>query len=165
MTTETTRGEVWTMQDWVILTVYLLLPWLAVWLFGERDRFREAIPGGLLVVIMAMTLDELGSHYGLWRYPLNPFEQTAISLPFDLVSFSAEGILISGKALNGHLQTWFWVIGVALANGAAEVLALKYTRLAHYPAWTPLASIPIYVVLFWITIWFTRWLWRPKNAT
>lgn len=50
------------------------------------------------MVIMAMTLDELGS-YGFWRYPFNPFEQTAISLPFDLVSSSAEGILINGKAL------------------------------------------------------------------
>lgn len=154
--------EVASVRDWIIFILYLLLPWLVLWILGERDRFREALPGGLIMVIMAMTLDELGSHYGFWRYPLNPFEQAAISLPFDLVSFSAEGILINGKALNQPNRAWSWVISLALANSAAEFFAVRYTRLAHYPAWTPLASVPIYVLLFWITIWFTRWFWRPK---
>lgn len=152
------------MKDWIILGAYLVLPWAAVWLFGDRERFREAVPGGLVMVIMSMLLDELGGHYGLWRYPIDPFPATAISLPFDLIAFSAEGILISQRGLRHPRQAWFWVIGMALANGLAEVVALRYTRLVHYPAWTPLASVPIYVLLFWVTILFTRWLRRPNRT-
>lgn len=153
------------MRDLLLHISYMLVPWLAVWLWGERARFREAVPAGLLMVALTTTLDELGVHAGLWAYPAKPFSTTAVHIPFNWLSFNAEAILINQKALAQPGQTWAWVAVISLGNAAAEEIALRYSSLLAYPRWSPWYSIPVYVLLFWLTIWFTRWLWRPRTLS
>jgi hypothetical protein len=146
--------------DWTVLVLYTVGQWIGLWLLGDRRRFRQAAGAGILFALIASFLDDVGVSFNLWQYPEQVMPLTTGNGVWNIVGAAPEAIFLSEVALGRPKQLWWWVLGLALANAGAEYFALATTHLMRYPRWSPLFSIPIYVLMFWVTIWYTRWVWR-----
>lgn len=141
---------------------YTLAPWGALWLLGTREKMRESMAGGVLFALIAYVLDTLGTQLGLWIYPIKVGHLLSGNMIWNVVGAAPEAMLILQKDLQNPGQTWWWILGISLANAGAEVFALSTTHLMAYPRWSPLVSIPIYIGCFWLVVHFTRYLWRAE---
>jgi hypothetical protein len=147
--------------DWTVLICYTIGPWAALWLLGDHRHFRRAVGAGLLYALIASVLDDYGVSLDYWRYPEQPIPLLTGNAVWNIVAAAPEAIFISEVALGRPRQLWPWTIGLAMANAAAEFFALLTTNLLDYPHWSPLLSLPVYLAMFWVTIWYTRWVWVP----
>jgi hypothetical protein len=145
------------------MVVCTLGPWLVLWLLGDRRQFRRAVGSGILFALIASYLDDAGVSAGLWWYPEQPVPAMMGNALWNIVAAVAVATLVVVKALARPHQTWFWVIGMSLASAGVEWFLLVATDLLAYPGWSPLLSIPCYILLYWIIIWYTRWVWRPPH--
>lgn len=102
-------------------------------------------------------------------YSKQPIPLLTGNAVWNTVSAAAEAILIVEKAFAHPRQLWYWIVGLALANAGTEYFALTTTQLLAYPHWSPLLSIPIYILLLWLTVSYARWVysrppaWRPPD--
>ena len=142
---------------------YTFAPWGLLWLLGNRQKARESIPAGVLFALIAYLLDTLGTQLGFWIYPYQMVPLQSGNMIWNIVGAAPEAMLIAQKDLENQKQTWWWILGLSLANAGAESFALATTPLMSYPRWSPLLSIPIYVLCFWVVVHFTRYLWRVKR--
>jgi hypothetical protein len=149
--------------DWAAFWAYTFAPWGALWLLGNRKQLRESIPAGILFALLAYLLDTLGTQLGLWLYPTQMVPLQSGNMVWNVVGAAPEAMLIVHKDLANPRQTWWWILGIAIANSIAEIFALKTTHLMKYPRWSPWLSIPVYILCFWLAVQFTRYLWRVNQ--
>lgn len=149
--------------DWTVFWAYTFAPWGALWILGEREKMRESLAGGVLFALIAYLLDTLGTQLGLWIYPIKLGHLLSGNMIWNVVGAAPEAMLILQKDLENPRQTWWWILGISLANAGAEYFALSTTHLMRYPRWSPLISVPIYVGCFWVIVHFTRYLWRADR--
>ena len=157
--------------DWTVTISYAFGPWLLLWRVGERRWFKQALGSGLLFALIASFLDDLGVSAHLWGYPEQPLPLESGNAVWNVVAAAAEATLVAEMALARPRQVWYWVAGLAVANAGAEYLALYTTRLMRYPHWSPLYSIPVYLVILWLIVRYTWWIhspppkWQPPAGT
>lgn len=151
--------------DWTVFWAYTFGPWGVLWLLGDREKMRESVPAGILFALIAFVLDVLGTQLGYWTYPIKGVPFLSGNMIWNVVAAAPEAMLIVQKHLENPRQSWWWIIGISLANAAAEVFALVTTDLMEYPRWSPLLSIPVYIGCFWLIIHFTRYLWRVDESS
>lgn len=151
--------------DWSVFWAYTFGPWGALFLLGKREKRRESIPAGILFALIAFFLDILGTQLLLWVYPYKLGTLLSSNMVWNVFGAAPEAMLIVQKDLDNPRQTWWWILGISLANAMAEVFALLTTNLMAYPRWSPLWSIPIYIICFWLVVHFSRYLWRiPQHG-
>jgi hypothetical protein len=149
--------------DWVVFWSYTFSPWGVLWLLGKRNRARESIPAGILFALIAYVLDSIGTQLGFWVYPTQMVPLQSGNMIWNVVAAAPEAMLLAQKDLENPRHTWWWILGMSVANSLAELFALKTTHLMRYPRWSPWLSIPIYIVCFWGVVYFTRYLWRERE--
>jgi multisubunit Na+/H+ antiporter MnhE subunit len=64
-----TEYFLFTWQWWLGLALFLV-PWIIWFIFRDRDRTRQLLLGGLLTIILALTIDLSALSLELWSYPM-----------------------------------------------------------------------------------------------
>jgi hypothetical protein len=149
--------------EWSVVIGYLWGPWIALWLLGEHKEFKKAFGAGVLFALIATYLDHVGLSLFLWKYPEQPVPLVSGNGVWNILAAAPTAILINEVALAKPNQLWYWIIGVVVTNAGAEFFALLTTDLLSYPKWSPMLSIAVYVLMYWLTIWYTRWIWSPPS--
>jgi hypothetical protein len=149
--------------DWTVFWAYAFAPWALLGVLGKREKTRESVTAGVLFALIAYLLDNLGTELGLWVYPLKAGALMSSNMVWNVLGAAPEAMLIAQKDLDSPGQPWWWILGLSVANACAEIFALKTTRLMDYPRWSPLFSIPVYIVCFWAVVHFNRYVWRVEH--
>lgn len=147
--------------DWTVLIGYTIGPWIGLWILGDHRFIKQAVGAGVLFALIASFADDLGVSLSMWWYPEQPIPLMTGNSLWNILGASAGAILVNEIALGQPRWLWRSIVGLALANAAAEYLALLTTDLLEYTHWSPLLSIPVYILLYWLTVCFTRWIWVP----
>ena len=150
--------------DWAVFWGYTFGPWGVLWILGTREKMRESVAAGILFALIAYVLDTLGTQLGFWTYPIPGMPFLSGNMVWNIVGAAPEAMLIAQKHLANPQQTWWWIAGISVANALAEIFALQTTRLMEYPRWSPMYSIPVYIICFWGVVHFTRYLWRVDQS-
>ena len=70
------RLENWIAEDvgtwrWWALVVLLTIPWFVWYKYADKKQIHEMALLGTILMVMAITLDELGFVLSLWNYPVD----------------------------------------------------------------------------------------------
>lgn len=155
--------------EWVVSTGCVVGPWLGLWALGDHRHFKPAVSGGLLFALIATVADDYGVSTGLWEYPESMVPLLTSNWLWNVVGAAPKAILVCEVDMSAPQHLWWWMLGLAAADSSVELLILKTTDLLSYPHWSPLISFPVYIVILWVVIWFTRWQravppWNPPAA-
>lgn len=70
-------------MNWWILCFATLIPWVIWYIYRDKKRTFEILSYGLIWVVFAFILDEIGRNLILWSYPDNLLPQVEHLLPAD----------------------------------------------------------------------------------
>ncbi|WP_134703025.1 CBO0543 family protein [Ammoniphilus sp. YIM 78166] len=69
--------------NWWLLVVFLIVPWI-IWIkLVDKKRVVEILLFGMVIILITVNLDSLGTHLGFWLYPVKLIPIIPKSLPFD----------------------------------------------------------------------------------
>jgi len=155
---EKMRTEYWLHHDlfsfqWWLLLVIFIGPWI-IWLrYVQRDRIKEILLFGTLLMILVGFLDDIGVHYNLWSYP---YKLTSV-VP-RLVAIDYGIIIVAHMSVYQYFRSWksFLTANVVMATVFSFVCEPITVWLGIYRLdnWEYAYSIPIYV----LKAAFVKWI-------
>lgn len=90
----------WGSWQWWLLLFSAIAPWIIWWIFFDRKRGKELLILGLAFSIVAIFLDNLGTFYGLWGYPIKLVPLTVQFIPGDCAVFPVTFMFMNQFAKN-----------------------------------------------------------------
>jgi len=137
-------NELFTLIWWIKIVVLVVLIW--VWFkFVDKKRLHEILTYGLLVSLICLVFDSIGTSYVLWIYPIRllPVEFSDIH---DLALFPVLYTLIYQR-----YATWkpFIIANTILAAFLSFPGEIVATWLHYYQpiTWEHIYSFPIYICI------------------
>jgi hypothetical protein len=137
---------VFTFQWWFII-ITIILPWVIWWNVVDRSRLKNILIVGLLVIIISLLLDGIGTSLRLWIYPytLLPLEREIFD-PADLAILPMFFMLTYQFFTNWKsyliASTVFAFFGAYIGGNIYEILGI-YKILK----WKHIYSVPIYLLI------------------
>jgi hypothetical protein len=154
-------STLFTLQWWLLLFA-LCIPWVVWWIFVDKSRLGEILSFGLLISLIATTLDEVGSAFGIWsyNYRLAPLcvnlKSTNISILPVLYMFTYQ-----------FFYQWkpFIIASVLLAIFLSFVGEpfLIWTNIYKMFNWKYIYSFPIYIALALLTKTLIMAMFKKTN--
>lgn len=155
--------DLFSLQWWLLLTVFIV-PWIIWWKLVDKERIFQILLFGTLLMILVITLDDIGIELNLWSYPYKLF--------FAISRLSAidQGILIVAHMfLYQYFVRWksFLIANVIMAlffSFILEPLTVKM-RIYDLENWRYIYSLPIYILKAMLVKWIVdEVIQKKKNA-
>jgi len=154
------RVENWMGEDfgswrWWTLVMLLIVPWLIWYKLANKKHLRHLALFGMIVMVFAITLDELGFVLSLWSYPVD-----VIPMFPRLTSVDYTVVPIVFTLLYQYFPTWrsfFWAL-VATAAIFSFIIEPLIVWMGFYKLlkWTHWASFLVYIIMGLLSRWIVR---------
>jgi hypothetical protein len=163
------RHEYWLHEtlfswEWFFLIALIVVPWI-IWCFVvNKRRIHEILLYGMIVILISITLDDLGVEMDLWSYPYLLAGIFPRMNPVDLAVMPVTYMIIYQ-----YFSHWksFIIAHIVLAAVASFVIEPLFHWMGIYilNKWTYLCSFPIYIFIGITTRAFMIWLNRREKPT
>ncbi|WP_456270980.1 CBO0543 family protein [Bacillus sp. AK031] len=70
--------------EWWVLLVLTIIPWVVWWMLADKKRIYELLTYGLLMAVVTVGLDSIGTNMVWWTYPHELFSMLPPLVPVDL---------------------------------------------------------------------------------
>jgi len=140
---------------WWLLVVLLIVPWPIWYKFADKKKLVELVMFGLIVMVLSITMDELGFVLSLWsyKYEVLPMFPRLTSIDYTIMP-------ITFMLTYQYFPTWksfFWAV-VAVSGIFSFVVEPLIVKLGFYVLikwWHPCSFI-IYIIMGLISRWMVR---------
>ncbi|WP_026907313.1 CBO0543 family protein [Paucisalibacillus globulus] len=146
------NNEFLTWQWWILL-ILLIGPWIVFLLLYDRNKIVSTMLVGMIVALITLTFDVLGSDMNFWGYPIELISQGPGALPFDLGIVTVTYMMMYQQLTKWKryisgliIMTLFFAI---IGEGLSELLNL-YRRIE----WRTIYSIIYYLMVGIGVKWF-----------
>lgn len=136
----------------------MVAPWVVFIILYDRARFKTLHSVGLLIALLAIIADVVGSHLMLWTYPVEMIPLFYLFFPVDLALLPVEAMLLAQRSPKKLIRRFALFLLVGLINVGMEYLVEGYSCAIFYYKWRPIYSLPAYIILFFIADFYHRWL-------
>lgn len=147
----------WLNQDlgswrWWILVIVLIVPWLIWYKLAEKGKLAELVLVGLIVMVITITLNDLGFSLCFWSYPVKlvPVFPRLTSVDYTVMP-------VTYMLIYQYFPTWessfrALVVVAAIYSFVLEP-ALVYFGFYVIIKWFYWRSFPIYIVMGLLSRW------------
>lgn len=143
-----------TWQWWFGLALFII-PWIVWFIFKDKERTARLLLGGLLTVILSLTIDLAALSLGLWSYPMTiiplaPF----LFLPYHF-SLAPVGVMF---ALQLFPKMNIFLKGVLFAIIAAFGAMKFFAAIDFYDPkhWSSFYDFIIFLALYYLAYWISK---------
>lgn len=155
--------DVFTWQWWV-LCLLMVVPWFIFAKLVDKKRLSEILFYGLTIMIITITLDEIGSELGFWIYPYK-----LIGIFSRLTSIDYTTLPVIYMLVYQYFKTWpsFLSASVVLATVCCFVCEPALTAFDMYRLmkWKYYYGFPIYILQAYSARWFTLWVFKITSRS
>lgn len=142
-----------TFNWWLLLGIFIA-PWLIWWKLVDKNRIREILLYGFVIMVLSSILDDLGIASLLWVYPYQLLQILDRLNAIDLTTLPVMYMLIYQ-----YFPKWksFFMAHVLLGFFSAFVAEPILVRMNIYMPllWKFIYSFPIYIIMAMLVKWFT----------
>ena len=142
---------------WWVLVILLIFPWFIWAKLVDKKKLHELALFGLMMMVFAITLDEVGFVLSLWSYPIN-----VIPIFPRLTSADYTMIPIIFMLTYQYFTTWksFLRALIAVSVILSFVIEPSIIKLGFYVPinWSFLYSFILYIVVGLSSRWLTKLL-------
>lgn len=137
--------------EWWLLLIALILPWILWFKFVDRKRFKEIILFGLLWMVMALVLDEIGASWNLWSYPKKLIPIIPPFAPADLSVIPVAFMIIYQWSKNFRIYFLLTIITSLLFSFVIEVSFQQFGmfKLLNWEHWYSFIGFIIVSCFIW----------------
>jgi hypothetical protein len=150
------NSNVFSVHWWLIL-FFLIFPWFVWWRMVDKSRLKEIALHGFFVMLMATTLDDIGSQLNLWVYPhiFTPLSQRFE--PYDYSVLPVIYMLIYQKYSNWKSYIIAQLIVSALFSYILEPITV-YFNIYKMINWKAHYSFCIYPIIGMLCKQISHWI-------
>jgi hypothetical protein len=142
-----------TWQWWIALAM-IIVPWIIWMIFRDRKSSARLFSAGLLVMVIAESLDAIGVSFGKWAYPVKVIPVATVSFSYRLSVLPVFSMLLLQfkPQLNPYIKAIFF--GAAGAYAGLPILAILdlYKKID----WSLNYSFVILSLMYLLSHWFSR---------
>jgi hypothetical protein len=149
--------DLFTFQWWLLLIIFIL-PWILWWKYVDKNKVKEILLFGCLLMLLVGLMDDIGVNAHLWSYPYNLVQLIPRLAPIDY------GILIViHMTVYQYFPKWksFIIANIVMAAIFTFLFEPLTVWLGIYKLdnWKYIYSFPIYVS----KAVFVKWLVKRLN--
>lgn len=138
---------------WWLLLAASIIPWFLWGKIVDKKRLNEIIIYGLIWIIVAIVLDEIGATLGFWEYPRSFLSLVPPLLPADLTVIPIAFMLIFQFYPKGKS----YLIGVLIVaftfSFIIENIFMMFDLFRDAPGYEHVYSFPVFVLLAYFIKW------------
>ncbi|GAB6158572.1 hypothetical protein JCM39194_17720 [Desulfotomaculum varum] len=151
-----------TLQFWLLI-ILLIAPWIIWYKLIAKKRLCEILLFGMIVSIIATTLDEFGCQLNLWEYvyDIEPLFPRLIPVNFTVLPVSYMLLYQYFKSWRSFLAAGF--VMSALFSFLAEPV-LVWIGIYQMLHWKHTYSFPIYIIIAVLVKWLTELVLKIQTA-
>lgn len=139
------QHELWAWQWWLLLFI-TFVPWILWWGLTRKKITKNALIYGLIVMLISLLLDNIGSHLNLWAYQYNltPFEHQLGPINLAVLPVTFMLVFQFSKSFMS-----FFINNLLIATGGAFIIEPIFEKIHIYKAyhWHHIYSFPIYIIM------------------
>lgn len=98
----------------------------------NKKRLKELIPVGLLIAAENYTVETIGLHKKVWKYPLDNPGYPEVVIISSLIYFPLLAMIFYQYLTKNTLKNIFLICGFVIFNMIIEIITLKTTNLFVY---------------------------------
>lgn len=142
---EWAQNDVFRLRWWLLIALYVLCTcfW---WKTVDKSRLKEIVLYTVIIIIIILTLDELGEELTFWDYPVDIFP---LFPPISAINFSCMPLVYS--LIYQHFTTWksFTIVSLAMAVIFCFILEpiFVYSGIYQTLTWKYYYGLPIYFAM------------------
>ncbi|RXT13681.1 CBO0543 family protein [Ammoniphilus sp. CFH 90114] len=126
--------------NWWLLVAFLIVPWMIWMKLLDKQRVMEILLFGMIIILLTVNLDSLGTQLGYWMYPVKLIPIIPKALPFDASVVPVAYMLIyqyfySWKSYSLALVAMaviYAFVGEPLAHWLDQVLYVKWNYIYSF---------------------------------
>ncbi|HCF51339.1 MAG TPA: hypothetical protein DER60_13720 [Syntrophomonas sp.] len=146
----------------IVFWAVLILPWVLFFSLVDWNKIKTLNSVGLLIGLLAMIGDTIGTSLKLWIYPVELLPVFHNFFPINLSLLPVESMLTVQFMPKNPIKKIALILCVGLFNVIAEYLFEGNTSAVFYPYWKPIYSLPFYLALFYFGYIYHNWITRDK---
>ena len=145
------RFEEWTQNDvfdfkwWLLIVLYIFCTYIW-WRTVDKKRLKEIVLYSAIIVLIILTLDELGEELTLWDYPVDVYP---LFPPISAIDFSCLPLVYS--LVYQHFRTWksFTIVSLVMSVIFCFVCEpiFVYSGIYQPLTWKYYYGLPIYFAM------------------
>ena len=127
-----------------LLVGLIIIPPLIWWRFIDKKRIFQILILGLIIIILNMSVDSFGVHYGLWTY-----KYEVVPVPFSLLSLNFSAIPVIYMFVYQYAANWrkYGILLISSSLIIAYPMQLLMKRLNIYDDYRWWSSTWSFVIL------------------
>jgi hypothetical protein len=146
--------DLFTFQWWLLLFIFIF-PWFVWWKYVDKNRLKEILLFGAILMILVGLLDDIGVSTHLWSYPYNLLQVMPRLIAVD------NGILIvAHMTIYQFFKKWksFIIANLIMAIIFTFIFEPLTVWLGIYKLenWKYIYSLPIYVAKAALVKWLVQ---------
>lgn len=162
------RFEEWLQNDvfrfrWWLLVILYILCVCIWWKTVDKSRLKEIALYTSIIIIIILTLDELGEELALWDYPVDIYP---LFPPISAIDFSCMPLVYS--LIYQHFRTWksFAIASLTMAVIFCFILEPVFVWSGIYQTliWKYYYGLPIYFAMALGTKGLVMWFYRIAGS-
>lgn len=131
--------------QWWFLLALTLLPWILWWILVDKSRIKQIWLYGLLMTILIIYLDDIGSELNLWNYPYKLVNIVPRLNPIDVCVLPVMHMLIYQ-----YFSKWksFIIANIIMSLFNSYIAEPLFVKIKIYELinWKYSYSVPIYIL-------------------
>ncbi|MCT4605156.1 MAG: hypothetical protein N4A64_03480 [Marinisporobacter sp.] len=116
----------------VFFYVNVILLLITFFILLDKKKLKELLPIGLFIAALNYTVEIVGLHYEIWKYPLASPGYPEVTIISSLIYFPIVAILFSQYLGNTIQKNILLIIFFVSVNMVIEIITLKTTLLFVY---------------------------------
>jgi hypothetical protein len=146
--------DLFTIQWWLLLVIFIL-PWIVWWRYVDKNRLKEILLFGSILMLLIGLMDDLGVNLHLWSYPYK-----LVQILPRLVTVDYGVLVIAHMTLYQFFNKWksFFIANIIMAaifTFICEPLTV-WVGIYELDNWKYIYSFPIYIAKAVFVKWFIQ---------
>ncbi|MBP2634639.1 MAG: hypothetical protein H6Q72_546 [Firmicutes bacterium] len=137
--------NLWHWQWWVLIAIFFL-PWIVWWKLVDKSRIIEIFLFGMIMLITAGWMDEIGTELQWWYYPVKVIPWYPQLVPVNYTVLPVTYMLIYQYFSKWRSYVTAMMVMAAVYSWIAEPL-LSYMGIYKLIIWKYSYSFPIYILI------------------
>lgn len=149
--------------QWWFLLIIAVVPWFVWTRLADKTRLLELMAYGLVISIICVLLDAMGTNLLLWGYPVHLFWFLLPSLvPVDSTVLPVEHMFIYQNCRSWKRFIIILIIA-ALINAFVVEPFFSWTKMYRLYSWRYYYSVPLYVMKAIVARWVIELLLKSQQ--
>jgi hypothetical protein len=131
--------------QWWLLLALLIIPWIVWWILVDKSRIKQIWLFGVLLSILVIYLDDIGSELNLWNYPIKLINIVPRLNPVDISVLPVMHMLIYQ-----YFSKWkpFILANILISLFNSYIAEPIFVKINIYELtnWKYTYSVPIYIL-------------------